>query len=126
MYDLANDKIIEDNQQVFALLSRYLNNAPDLIKKEEMDEIVKQGVSCEYAFSLLLASAYGMDIINNTVDKDRFNQYFTKMINKLDVKKYDSNSYLKNIKIPVVKTGSRFSEKKYLLQIWTSIFRSLG
>ena len=31
------DKITEDNYKVFALLSNYLNDAPDFIEKEEID-----------------------------------------------------------------------------------------
>ena len=49
------DKITEDNYKVFALLSNYLNHAPDFIETEEMDGIVNSGVSYEYAFSVILA-----------------------------------------------------------------------
>ena len=37
----VEDKITEDNYKVFALLSNYLNHAPDFIEKEEMEGIVK-------------------------------------------------------------------------------------
>ncbi len=61
---VIKDKIKEDNYKVFALLSNYLNNAPDFINKEEMDEIVKYGVSYEYAFAVILAAAFGLDIVD--------------------------------------------------------------
>lgn len=43
---MDNDKIInnnikEDNYKVFAILSHYLNHAPNYISKKEIDEIAK-------------------------------------------------------------------------------------
>ena len=105
------DKITEDNYKVFALLSNYLNHAPDFIEKEEMDGIVKSGVSYEYAFSVLLAAALGLDIVDHADDKDLFHNYFIKMIHKLDADEYANNPYYKNIKIPTIKMGK--SELKY-------------
>ncbi len=107
---VVKDEIKEDNYKVFALLSNYLNHAPDFINKEEMDEIVKSGVSDEYAFAVILAAAFGLDIVDNVDDKDLFNQYFTKMIHKLDANEYYNNPYYKNIKIPTIKIGN--SESK--------------
>jgi hypothetical protein len=105
------DKISEDNYKVFALLSNYLNNAPDFINKEEIDEIVTSGVSEEYAFVVLLAAALGLDIVDDVDDKNLFNQYFNKMIHKLDAIEYYNNPYYRNIKIPTIKIGN--SELKY-------------
>ena len=105
------DKITEDNYKVFALLSNYLNQAPDFIEKDEMDGIVKSGVSYEYAFSVLLAAALGLDIVDHAEDKDLFHNYFIKMIHKLDADEYANNPYYKNIKIPTIKMGK--SELKY-------------
>ena len=105
------DKMTEDNYKVFALLSNYLNHAPDFIEKEEIDGIVKGGVSSEYAFSVLLAAALGLDIVVDVDDKELFRNYFIKMIHKLDADEYSSNPYYKNIVIPTIKIGK--SELKY-------------
>jgi hypothetical protein len=105
------EKIAEDNNKVFTLLSRYLNQAPDSITKEEMDDISNNGVSSEYAFAVILAAAFGLDIVDHPVDKELFNQYFIKMIHQLDANEYYSNPYYKNIKIPTIKIGN--SELKY-------------
>ena len=105
------DKIKEDNYKIFALLSNYLNNAPDFINKEEVDDIVNSGVSSEYAFAVILAAAFGLDVVDNSDDKDFFNNYFKKMIHKLDENEYSNNPYYKNIKIPTLKIGK--SELKY-------------
>lgn len=105
------EKIQEDNDKVFALLSNYLNNAPDFITKEEMNDIVKSGVSDEYAFAVILAAAFGLDIVDRVEDKELFNQYFTHMVHQLDENEYYQNPYYQNIKIPTLKIGS--SELKY-------------
>lgn len=105
------EKIREDNYKVFAWLSNYLNHAPDYIEKEEIDEIVKSGVSYEYAFAVVLAAAFGLDIVDRADDKDLFHNYFNKMFFKLDADEYYNNAYYKNIKIPTIKIGN--SELKY-------------
>jgi hypothetical protein len=108
---MDRNKIKEDNYKVFALLSNYLNNAPDFVDKEEIGEIVQYGVSYEHAFGVILAAAFGLDIVDNEEDKELYNLYFTKMIHQLGVKEYDDNPYYQNIKIPTIKIGN--SELKY-------------
>lgn len=105
------DQIKEDNYKIFALLGNYLNQAPDFIEKEEMDEMVTYGVSYEHGFAVLLAAAFGLDIVDHVEDKDLFNHYFNYMIHHLDTNEYYNNPYYKNIKIPTIKIGN--SELKY-------------
>lgn len=104
-------KIKEDNLKIFALLGNYLNYAPDYVEKEEVAELVKDGVSCEYAFAVILAAVFGLDIVDNPQDREFFNHYFTRMFHKLDANEYYNNPYYKNIHIPTAKAGS--SELKY-------------
>ncbi|WP_231889820.1 hypothetical protein [Oceanobacillus sp. Castelsardo] len=108
---MIHNKIKEDNYKVFALLSNYLNNAPNFIDKEEIDEIATNSISEEYAFGVILAAAFGLDIVENAEDKDLFYHYFDKMFHKLDPAEYYNNPYYKNIKIPTMKIGN--SELKY-------------
>ncbi|WP_404330840.1 hypothetical protein [Mesobacillus maritimus] len=108
---MDRNKIKEDNYKVFALLSHYLNNAPDFVDKEEIGEIVQYGVSYEHAFGVILAAAFGLDIIDSEDDKTFYNRYFTKMIHHLDEKEYYDNPYYQNITIPTIKIGK--SELKY-------------
>ncbi len=105
------DRMKEENYKVFALLSNYLNKVPDFITREEIDDITSSGVSSEYAFAVILAAAFGLDIIGNASDKDLFNQYFKKMIHQLETEEYANNPYYKNIKFPTIKIGN--SELKY-------------
>lgn len=105
------DKIKEDNYKLFTVLSHYLNNSPDYINEEEMYEMIQSGVTSEYAFKLMLAAAFGLDIVDNVNDKDFFNKYFNNMVHQLDANEYQDNPYYKNIKIPTIKIGN--SELKY-------------
>lgn len=84
---MATDKINEDNYKILDLLSKYLNNVPDLIKEEEVRELVECGVSYEYSFCTILAAAFGLDIVDNDYDKAFFNQYFSKMLAVLQLLK---------------------------------------
>lgn len=102
----GENKIEKENFLIIEMISNYLINEPDHINKEMIDNIVRTGVSYEYAFALLLASAFGLDIANNGKHKDFFNNYFIPMIHKLNPKDYYCNPYYKNIKIPSVKCGS--------------------
>lgn len=83
-----------------------MNNTSDFINKEKIGEIVKCGVSCEYAFVVILATAFGLDVVDNVDDKDLFNKYFNNMVHKLDASEYYDNPYYKNIKIPTIKIGN--------------------
>lgn len=105
------ERINEDNYKVLALLSQYLNDRPDYISKEEIEEITGFGVSAEYAFGVLFAAALGLDIVDNAEDTALYNTYFSKMLHRLDIQKYYANPYFRNIKIPAVTIGS--SELKY-------------
>lgn len=106
-----SDKIKEDNYKLFTVLSHYLNNSPDYINEEEMNEMIHSGVTSEYAFKLMLAAAFGLDMVDNVHDKDFFNKYFNNMVHQLDANEYQDNPYYKNIKIPTIKIGH--SELKY-------------
>lgn len=108
---MIKNKIKEDNYKIFHLLSNYLNNTADFIKKEEIEEIVQCGVSDQYAFSVMLGSAFGLNLVENADDIEFFNNYFNNMIDKLNVNDFYNNSYYKNIKIPTMQIGN--SELKY-------------
>lgn len=103
--------IKKDNYQVFGYLSNYLNQAPDFIKKEDIDELVEVGVPEEYAFRTILASAFGLDIVDDQTDKLLFHNYFNQMIHQLKVNDYMNNPYYQKISIPSLKIGQ--SELKY-------------
>lgn len=109
---MVHKKIKDDNYKVFALMSNYLNKAPDYVEKAQIEEIVEgTGLSYEYAFGVILAAAFGLDIVDNESDRELFNNYFPEMIHLLDTKEYTVNPYYKNIQIKAHKIGN--SELKY-------------
>lgn len=103
---MERTNIEKDNYKIFAALSDYLVHNSDFISKEEIEEIVKCGVSTQYAFALLLSTSFGCDMVEDQADKDLFNQYFIPMVHELDQAAYIDNLYYKNIKIPRIKNGS--------------------
>ena len=111
---MLTDKIKTDNFKILVFLSNYLNQASEYIHKEEIAEITQCGVSFEYAFAVLLAAAFRLDIVDNKDDKDLFEGYFHQMVHKLDAHEYYGNPYYQNIKIPPVKMGhSELTYQKY-------------
>lgn len=101
----------EDNHKLFALLSSYLNHAPDLIDEAEINELVQSGVSTEYAFKLLLAAKFGLDILETPQDREMFHQYFDPMVHQLDPAEYEHNPYYRSIRLPAAQIGD--CELKY-------------
>ena len=85
---MQTDRIKKDNHKVFDMISRYLNDASDYIGENEINEIADLGVSYEYAFGVILAAAFDMDIVDNEEDKKLFNRYFSKMFHRLDVNEF--------------------------------------
>ncbi|MDY0404207.1 hypothetical protein P5G51_001205 [Virgibacillus sp. 179-BFC.A HS] len=102
----TNRKIKEDNYKIFALLSNYLNKAPDYVEKAEIKRLAAYNVSDTYAFGFILAAAFGMDVVDNAEDKAFFQNYFIPMIHKLDPSEYKNNPYYKNIRLPAIKIGN--------------------
>ncbi len=103
---VKRNTIKDENHKVFALLSNYLNHAPDFVTQEDIENIAGYGVSEEYAFAVILMAAFGLNIADNVEDKNLFDNYFNKMIHQLDVKDYDEDPYYQQIKVPAVQMGN--------------------
>lgn len=100
------DRIQSYNNEVLEMLGKYLNNSPDFIQKELIEEIVNEcHVTLEYAFTVLLAAACGLDTEENLRDEEMFRQYFLPMIRQLNADEYYSNPYYRNITIPNINIG---------------------
>ena len=124
----VDDQILEDNYKVFAMASRYLNQVPDLINGDEVREIAAGGVSEEYAFGVILAAAFGLDVVDHAGDRELFRNYFERMVRKLEVEEYSRNSYYQTIRFPAVKNGDielkYESYKPYEGFVWNDIVRT--
>lgn len=103
---LTEQKISLYNSILIDRLSVFLNLRPDFIKPEIINELVREcGVSREYAFSVVLAAALGLDTEGKAEDRELFESYFPHMIRYLDEAVYQSDPYYKNIKIPQAESG---------------------
>lgn len=92
------------NQRLLNILSIYLNDFSNLIKKEEVEEIKKIGLDEEMAVKILFASYLGLDINDNEEDKELYHEYFDEMLKKDDENNYINNPYYHNISL----TSSKF------------------
>ncbi len=91
------------NFHVFTLVASYLNNCPDLVTREIIDEITngnKQGE--EKAFVNFLSNVFSEnDEEIRVIEKD----YLSKGIKRLSPEEYLKNPYFVNIKIPIKQEG---------------------
>ena len=84
-----------DNQRFLNILSRFLNFEDDAISPSDVDAVSAVGVDRSYAFSLLLAERYGVDVEN--ADRRFFNDYFLPSVKNLKAEDYYSDEYYKYI-----------------------------
>ena len=93
--------------KILTSLSKYLNENPDLISENQINKLVKQGLSIEYSYRVLLLEYLG---INDPKEKN----YFLDNLKCLDTKEYMNNPYYKNIPFKNIKRGNfKFQMDKY-------------
>ncbi len=106
------------NQRLFKVLSVYLNLAPDYIERSMIEEITcgdKSGE--EFAFANLAATACGLDIFDNTADKQFFRTHFLPCFKKLNVTFFENDPYYRNISFPEGIQG-RWSFEKHICKAY--------
>lgn len=79
------------NERFLKILSYFLTFEENSIKKDAVEQVEKCGVGKEYAFTLLLASALGVDADGE--DKEFFNEYFLPSVKLLKVDDYYKDEY---------------------------------
>ena len=104
IYNETMENYNKYNQRLLNILSIYLNDFSNLIKKEEVEEIKKIGLDEEMAVKILFASYLGLDINDNEEDKELYHEYFDEMLKKDDENNYINNPYYHNISL----TSSKF------------------
>lgn len=94
----------EMNFHIFTLVASYLNNCPDLVTREIIDDITngnKEGE--EKAFISFLANVFSEnDDEIRVIEKE----YLSKGVKRLSPEEYLNNPYFANIKIPIKQEGS--------------------
>lgn len=113
--------IKNDNLCAMMLFSRFLNNAPDCIRGENVVELSEAcGISKEYAYALLLAAQCGLEFENR--DRELFEKYFVPAIHRVDYDECIQNPYFKSIDFLNVKFGkcelSHHNIKAYEGFVW--------
>ncbi len=94
----------EMNFHVFTLVASYLNNCPDLVTRETMEEITN-GVKAneQRAFVSFLANVFSE---NESEIKLIEKEYLSKGVKRLSPEEYLKNPFFENIKIPEIKEGN--------------------
>lgn len=108
VFDTMDDGSIikADNIRLMTLMSRFLNGSADRISRDDVRTIQEScGVSEEYALSVLIAAACGLDISDNPADRRLFGRYFSDMLIHVDEAEYRFDPYYRNIHVPNVRIG---------------------
>ncbi len=93
------EEIKQCNKLIFDRLSLLLNFQPDFIKKEMVDELVKEfDLSVPKAYSFILCAALGFDT-DNEFDKKLWDNYSPFMLHHLDEGDFMSDPYYMAVKI---------------------------
>ena len=101
------EEVKEYNRIIFDRLSILLNNQPDFITKDMVNELTESfGVSVNEAFSLLLCAALGFDL-SNEADNKIWSAYAPHMVRYLNEEDFTSNEYYRAVRI---KDGSVLGE----------------
>jgi len=93
---------IQNNAVVLDVLADFLNTKEKLITKA-MTEEISNGYDMPFAtaYTMLLASACGLEIYENQVHKALFNDYFMPAVKELQPQDFEDDLYLKTIKFPL-------------------------
>ena len=90
--------IFDENYLVLCQVASYLNNAPDSLTKEIMEEITGGDKQFEeYSYAMFLANVFTED---EKLANDLLKKYYLKSVKRLNEQEYYQNPYYKNIKIP--------------------------
>lgn len=102
------------HQKLLQLEAILLNEASTVVDPEALHSVVECGVDEEYAYALLVASAFGMKPDDNEGDALFFKNYLLPNIHHQSVALYTANPYYSTIRMPDVQLGeTRFSTESY-------------
>ncbi len=88
-----------DELRLMDMLSHYLNETPCFIKEDMVAELLSCGIEQETAFSLLMASAMGLDIEASAADRTLYHAYFPQMIKRMRPGDYNADPYYASISL---------------------------
>lgn len=98
--------IMQQNAEIVAAYSRYINNTPRFVTADMVDELARD---CECAphsaYLLLLAAAMGLDTVDDKAHRLLDRLYIQPGVKKLDPIPYLLDEYCKTIRFPTQKIG---------------------
>jgi len=108
--------IFQNNNAVREVLADFLNNNEKFITEEMLKEITEEyDMQPSMAFAMLLASTCGLEIHDNQLHKQIFNDYFLPSIKELSTKDFAKDKYFKTIEFPQKKFKDwEFTFSEYL------------
>ncbi|MBE6529565.1 MAG: hypothetical protein E7680_03045 [Ruminococcaceae bacterium] len=114
-WDFFCHDILSKNERFTELLAEYLNRTPRLISARMVKNLAREcSLSEDIAFRVLLASAIGLDILQNAEDKELEKQYLLPSLHRLDPKDWQRDAYLTTIDFPLALTGNwAFGTERY-------------
>ncbi len=97
--------INQQNLFVMSQMSEFLNNAPDCIQADVVNELAQAcTLTHQEAYAYVLATYMGLDLEKN--DRDIFREYFLNIFEEVDEKMLSENPYIKDIVFPNIKQDS--------------------
>ena len=104
---MTYEEITRANGILFERLALLLNNRPDFVTAEMVNELTAgYGLSVEESFSLLICAALGIDT-ENEFDRELWSKYSPHMLHRLDESNFTEDPYYKAVKI---NGGKRINE----------------
>lgn len=116
---MTREEILSANNLMFERLAILLNNRPDFVTREMVNELTEgYSISVEDAFSLLICAALGID---TELESDRavWEAYSPFMLHHLDEKAFTEDPYYKAVKINRGKTLNEWELREEKLAPFT-------
>ena len=101
------NKVREANFRLLHLFSLYINERPDFITADMVNEIAGiGGFSTDEAFLMLFAEACGVHPTDGEADEAFFRDYLAPSVRRLNPEPYRADPYYQNIRFPDITDGS--------------------
>ncbi len=98
---------MQNNAAIFEVMADYINNNEQFITQQMLQPFVTEyDMPSQTAYSMLLASACGLEIAEKESHKILYENYFVPAVKLLNPQKYLNNPYLKTITFPEIEQNS--------------------
>lgn len=95
-----NERHHQSNERLLRLESLLFNQTPHIVDSAMMQSMMDFGMEEEKAYSILVASALGLDINENSEDMNFWMDFFTPCITKMNPELFRNDPYMRTIQFP--------------------------